>query len=62
YTNSVNNGSYKVNALQGVASFYSNPPSGIQNTTHPFSETRFEPSPLNRVLEQGSPGTDWQLA
>jgi RHS repeat-associated protein len=26
-----------------------------------FAETRFEASPLDRPLEQGAPGTDWQL-
>ncbi|MDH5382214.1 MAG: DUF6443 domain-containing protein, partial [Cyclobacteriaceae bacterium] len=26
----------------------------------PYAVTVFEPSPLNRVLEQGAPGTDWQ--
>ncbi|MEJ7645920.1 MAG: fibronectin type III domain-containing protein [Chryseolinea sp.] len=28
--------------------------------TKPFAETRFEPSPLNRVLAAGSPGVSWQ--
>lgn len=27
----------------------------------PYSEKQFEPSPLNRVLKQASPGTDWDL-
>lgn len=65
------NGTYKANALssgQGVGLFY-NPPgstdpqqlNGMVRTAFPFSETRFEPSPLNRVLEQGAPGASWQL-
>ena len=61
YSSSVNNGSYKSDALQKLTAFYSNPPSSVQNTPYPYAETRFEPSPLNRVLVQGSPGTDWQL-
>jgi RHS repeat-associated protein len=54
-------GSYKTNALSGdQAQFYTAPPIGVMTTTSPFSITNFEPSPLNRVLEQGAPGTDWQ--
>src|SRR5690606_33545725 len=32
-----------------------------ENTSNPFSEKEFEPSPLNRVLKQASPGEDWAL-
>lgn len=28
---------------------------------NPYSEKRFELSPLNRVIEQGAPGNDWRL-
>ncbi|MCW5910627.1 MAG: fibronectin type III domain-containing protein, partial [Cyclobacteriaceae bacterium] len=28
--------------------------------TKPYAETIFEPSPLNRALKQGAPGTTWQ--
>jgi RHS repeat-associated protein len=63
------NGSYKANALsagQGVFGFY-NPPgsgsplsNGVTRIPTPFSQTVFENSPLNRVLEQGAPGDAWQ--
>jgi RHS repeat-associated protein len=71
YASSSNNGSYKVDALSagaGVFAFY-NPtnssgsqlPNGVARIPTPFAETRFEPSPLSRVEEQGAPGDAWQL-
>ncbi|NOW99217.1 DUF6443 domain-containing protein, partial [Mucilaginibacter sp. SG564] len=56
-----NDGSYKPDALSGAQSqFYTAPPSGVTATNSPFAITNFEPSPLNRVIEQGAPGADWQ--
>ncbi|HEY9001781.1 MAG TPA: DUF6443 domain-containing protein [Mucilaginibacter sp.] len=65
-------GSYKTDALTagtGVFSFY-NPTgtgtsgnqqnNGIVVNPNPYSQTIFEPSSLNRVTEQGAPGTPWQ--
>lgn len=70
YVAATANGSYKANALSGsggVLSFY-NPAgstgtqqaNGVVRTGTPFATTVFEPSPLNRVLEQGAPGNAWQ--
>lgn len=56
-------GSFKVNAVSSVNSFYSSGSSWephIAKTAYPFSQAVIEPSPLNRPLEQGSPGASWQ--
>lgn len=65
-------GSYKSNALTpgyGVSAFYnpSGTPAtqpqlagGIPHITTPYAVTIYEPSPLNRVTEQGAPGDTWQ--
>jgi RHS repeat-associated protein len=63
-----NNGAYRSAAIGEQATYY-NPtnstiltqqPNGIVNTSFPYAQTNFEPSPLNRVVEQGAPGAAWQ--
>jgi len=62
-------GSYKSTAIADQSLFYhptgstsgTQQSNGIINTSTPFAVTGYEPSPLNRVIEQGSPGADWQV-
>ncbi|WP_158642991.1 DUF6443 domain-containing protein [Mucilaginibacter ginsenosidivorax] len=71
-TTETSDGSYKANALTagyGVSAFY-NPANtaaaqtqlagAISHINSPYGQTIFEPSPLNRVTEQGAPGDTWQ--
>ena len=60
------NGSFKATAIVDQGTFYNNPslqlaPGVVPIPAAAFSETRVEASPLNRVLEQGASGADWQL-
>jgi RHS repeat-associated protein len=63
------NGRYKEGQLKGTNSTYVKSPhyqfyntSGVKiaNDAEPYAVTKFEPSPLNRILKQGSPGAAWQ--
>jgi RHS repeat-associated protein len=55
-------GSYKSNAVPTAqGAFYGSPPSGVAVIAFPYAESKLEPSPLNRLLEQGAPGDNWQL-
>jgi RHS repeat-associated protein len=68
---SQSDGTYKATAIADQATFYANPvgagaqgvvsiPS-IGGVVPSFATTSFENSPLNRVLEQGAAGADWQV-
>ncbi|GAB3909936.1 DUF6443 domain-containing protein [Mucilaginibacter boryungensis] len=62
-----NNGSYQATAIADQLSFF-NPTgssgtqlgNGIARIPSPYALTNFEPSPLNRPVEQGAPGDTWQ--
>jgi RHS repeat-associated protein len=56
------NGSYRPSAVASQLNFYTAGvvPASIQANPAPFSKSVIEASPLNRILEQGFPGTVWQ--
>jgi RHS repeat-associated protein len=53
-------GTFQNNAKTELLYFYSVTPTG-DTTTFPWSEQVFDNSPLNRVVEQGSPGSTWTV-
>ncbi len=61
YTSASADGSYKPSALSGEQSgFYNSPPAGVTTIPSPYSQTVYDGSPLNRMVEQGAPGNPWQ--
>mgnify|MGYP000517387466 CR=1 FL=1 len=58
-----NNGNYVISPLTSLEAFYFNNFEGDRHpwVINPYSEKRFEASPLNRVLEIGAPGMDWKI-
>lgn len=62
YTEQTGNGAYKPGAVSTQIQFYSSAgwDPNVVKTSAPYSQTIFEASPLNRVIEQGAPGTTWQ--
>ncbi len=62
YASGEQGGGYQSDYATKQPAFFQVPNDKVADTDHPYSETIFEPSPLNRVTEQGAPGTDWQPA
>jgi RHS repeat-associated protein len=68
--NSSSPGAYRPNAVVGTNgayntseqySFYQQTGQNYVTTPYPYALTGYEPSPLNRVVEQGEPGLSWQF-
>jgi len=59
YVSTNSNGDFDENSLLNTLDYYNT--DAYENTQNPYSETHFEASPLNRVLEQGAPGADWAV-
>jgi len=68
YVAAESNGNYKTNALGSTADNYTTSPqynfyqqnSTVANDVQPYQKTVYESSPLNRVVKQGSAGSNWQ--
>lgn len=55
-----NYGSYRPNAISEQQNFFQNQPN-IAHTNLPYAESKYEPAPLNRIIEQGETGSAWAL-
>jgi len=64
YVGTSQDGHYHDDALAtngGVNAFYHTPPAGVVSTDYPYSEVRFDDSPLNRPIESSSVGDTWRM-
>ncbi|NII83107.1 DUF6443 domain-containing protein [Pedobacter sp. SG908] len=62
YTATTQTGVYHEAQFTEQAAFYQNPNDKIADSNSPYSISRYDESPAAKLLEQGNPGDDWQLA
>lgn len=55
-----NDAGFKIGAEASALAYYSTPPTGVVQTSYPYSKAVYEPSPMNRIMEQGACGASWQ--
>ncbi|UIR55916.1 DUF6443 domain-containing protein [Sphingobacterium sp. SRCM116780] len=63
--NSIKDGGFKTSPVADQLAYYATTntwDAHVKKTTTPYAITVFENSPLNRVQQQGAPGTAWQPA
>lgn len=60
YVATVGSGTYKDNAYSAQPAFY-NTQTKVAKSPYPYSESVFDGSPLNNVIENSAPDTDWKL-
>ncbi|MEQ8580623.1 MAG: DUF6443 domain-containing protein [Marinoscillum sp.] len=60
YEASTTDGSFQTDFTLDLEGFYADPPEAVSNNTYPYTKQTFDNSPLQRVLEQSSPGETWK--
>ena len=60
YTVATANGAYQTGAIAAQQAFYQQTGQQIATDNAPYAVTTFDQSPLDRVVESGAPGSNWQ--
>lgn len=60
YAAATNDGAFKVTYKTDQLAFYNTANDKVADDANPYAITKFENSPLERVIEQGAPGQAWQ--
>ncbi len=61
FESAASQGKFTDDGIESQSDWYGATHAGIPSDACPFSETVFEPSPLNRVIEQYGPGQAWKI-
>ena len=56
YEATTTDGSFHADFTVDLEAFYANPPAAVSDNTYPYAKQTFDDSPIQRVLEESSPG------